>query len=285
MDIEKCKTFKAVVDTGSFSAAAIKLNKVQSAVSYDIRSLERDFGTPLFDRSHYRPRLSEVGAAFYHRCIQFLNEFQNLEQFRASVHNKQETVFSFSITALYPFPMIVIPIQNVQENFSNTALHLFIDMLNGDEKVLNSKADIAITETQLYPQEIHYEKLECIEMPLVCRARHPRLTEDNILLETELWQFPQIVVKSSGDQTVTDKGIFKNASQWVVNDFVTKKQLILTGLGWGRMPKHLVDQDLKLQQLTCIQVANESMDSVQLYKAKRKDKALGPIGQFFWDAL
>ena len=77
MDIEKCKTFKTVVDTGSFRAAATQLNKVQSAISYDIRSLERDLGTVLFDRTHYRPKLTKVGAAFYNRCIQFLNELHS----------------------------------------------------------------------------------------------------------------------------------------------------------------------------------------------------------------
>ncbi|MGH8894812.1 MAG: LysR family transcriptional regulator, partial [Actinomycetes bacterium] len=39
-----------VVDTGTFSAAAIELGYTQSAVSQQIGTLERMVGTPLFER-------------------------------------------------------------------------------------------------------------------------------------------------------------------------------------------------------------------------------------------
>src|SRR5882724_7142298 len=54
-------TFVAVVDAGSFRAAAIRLGRVQSAVSHAIANLEDQLGVALFDRSGHRPALTAEG--------------------------------------------------------------------------------------------------------------------------------------------------------------------------------------------------------------------------------
>ncbi|MEU4236644.1 LysR family transcriptional regulator [Actinoplanes sp. NPDC026619] len=55
MDPHLLRTFLAVADTGSFSAAAHRLQYTQSAVSQHIASLEADLGTPLFTRRPVAP--------------------------------------------------------------------------------------------------------------------------------------------------------------------------------------------------------------------------------------
>jgi len=47
---EQLLMFQAVIETGSFSAAARKLGKVPSAVSMSIANLEIDLDLTLFDR-------------------------------------------------------------------------------------------------------------------------------------------------------------------------------------------------------------------------------------------
>ncbi|GAA2627819.1 LysR family transcriptional regulator [Paractinoplanes durhamensis] len=55
MDPHLLRTFLAVADTGSFSAAAQRLQYTQSAVSQHIATLEADLGTPLFTRRPVTP--------------------------------------------------------------------------------------------------------------------------------------------------------------------------------------------------------------------------------------
>ena len=50
VDPHQLRTFLAVADTGSFSAAAHRLRYTQSAVSQQVAALEADLGTPLFTR-------------------------------------------------------------------------------------------------------------------------------------------------------------------------------------------------------------------------------------------
>ncbi|MFB9834139.1 LysR family transcriptional regulator [Actinoallomurus acaciae] len=64
MDLRQMEVAVAVAEEGGFTAAAQRLHIVQSAVSSTVRALERDLGTPLFDRTTHRVALTPAGEAF-----------------------------------------------------------------------------------------------------------------------------------------------------------------------------------------------------------------------------
>ncbi|MBF8668249.1 LysR family transcriptional regulator [Pseudomonas putida] len=61
MDLIKLESFVATVDCGTVSAAAVKLNIGQPAVTKHLNALEADLGVVLFDRSSRRTTLSSEG--------------------------------------------------------------------------------------------------------------------------------------------------------------------------------------------------------------------------------
>jgi DNA-binding transcriptional LysR family regulator len=66
IELRHLVAFRAVVSTGSFSAAAQELGYTQSGVSQQVAALERMVGAPLFSRpgGPRRVRLTEIGHAF-----------------------------------------------------------------------------------------------------------------------------------------------------------------------------------------------------------------------------
>jgi DNA-binding transcriptional LysR family regulator len=60
---DQLRVFETVADAGSFSAAARRLRRAQSAVSYAIGNLEAQLGIALFERGRRRPVLTEAGRA------------------------------------------------------------------------------------------------------------------------------------------------------------------------------------------------------------------------------
>ena len=61
MDTNVLKTFISVCEYSGFSAAAKKLGYTQSTVSSQIRQLERELDTVLFDRFYHKIVLTEDG--------------------------------------------------------------------------------------------------------------------------------------------------------------------------------------------------------------------------------
>ena len=63
MELRHLTTFVAVAEESSFTRAAQRLHLVQSAVSAGVRSLERELGVALFERTTHRVTLTEAGLA------------------------------------------------------------------------------------------------------------------------------------------------------------------------------------------------------------------------------
>ena len=63
LTLDQMRMLTAVADEGSFSAAARRLGRVQSAVSQGIQAMETSLGLTLFDRSQRTPALTESGQA------------------------------------------------------------------------------------------------------------------------------------------------------------------------------------------------------------------------------
>jgi molybdenum-dependent DNA-binding transcriptional regulator ModE len=62
--LDQLQVFLVAVETGSFAAAARRLGRATSAVSYTIANLETQLGIALFDRERTRkPVLTEAGTA------------------------------------------------------------------------------------------------------------------------------------------------------------------------------------------------------------------------------
>lgn len=77
LDLDQLQTFTAIADLGSFTKAADKVNKTQSAVSMQMRRLEERVSKALFERDGRTNRLTEDGErllAYARRILQLNNE-------------------------------------------------------------------------------------------------------------------------------------------------------------------------------------------------------------------
>src|SRR5665213_3308647 len=74
------RTFQAVADAGSFTAAAAGLGVSQSAVSRAVLSLEQRLGISLLHRSTRRVRVTDEGHVFLQACRQVLDDVAEAER-------------------------------------------------------------------------------------------------------------------------------------------------------------------------------------------------------------
>jgi DNA-binding transcriptional LysR family regulator len=103
------KVFCAVVDNGSFAAAAGKLRLSRAMVTKHVMNLESHLNIRLLNRTTRRLSLTESGAGYYERCTQILNELEEAEaQARQSSAEPRGTLrinapYSFATAHVAPF--------------------------------------------------------------------------------------------------------------------------------------------------------------------------------------
>ncbi|MEI6080804.1 MAG: LysR family transcriptional regulator [Verrucomicrobiota bacterium] len=78
MHIEGFKVFCDLCDTGNFSRAAEASCITQSAVSQQVRAVEKHFGVSLIDRSRKTFRITPEGHVYLEVCRDILNRYESL---------------------------------------------------------------------------------------------------------------------------------------------------------------------------------------------------------------
>src|SRR5436309_15542085 len=79
MELRQLRVLQAVGESGSFSAAAERLDYTQPAVSKIVATLERQLGTTLVDRGIRPLRLTEAGGALVRRAGAAFEQIADVE--------------------------------------------------------------------------------------------------------------------------------------------------------------------------------------------------------------
>ena len=98
--IDQWEVLEAVVELGSFAAAAAKMNRSQSTISYAVSRLQAQFKTPLLEMKGRKAQLTESGKALLADVEPLLNGFRALEQRAAclAAEVKPRSVFRWTVS-------------------------------------------------------------------------------------------------------------------------------------------------------------------------------------------
>ncbi|WP_371171338.1 LysR substrate-binding domain-containing protein, partial [Aliiroseovarius sp. 2305UL8-7] len=106
---------------------------------------------------------------------------------------------------------------------------------------------------------------------------------------SDLRRFHQILVSDTGDAAgLFDRefGVQRGQRRWYVSDLHMKKQLLLRGLGWGRLPEHLVMENLDRGDLMDItlQYTHFPLHN-EVFVFRTSELSIGPVAQMLWQSL
>lgn len=101
LNLQRVATFVAVVDAGSFTAAAAALGQTKAVVSFHLRQLEKELGVALLLRTTRRLALTEAGENFYQRGTLLLQEAENMLQDVQRQHHELEGELRITSTPEY----------------------------------------------------------------------------------------------------------------------------------------------------------------------------------------
>jgi len=106
LTLDQMRSFVAVVENGSFRAAARRLARVQSAVSHAVANFEAALGVTLFDRSERRPQLTAEGRALLADARAILLKVDALRARARGLGEGVELGLSLVVDTLFPMPAV-----------------------------------------------------------------------------------------------------------------------------------------------------------------------------------
>ena len=290
MTLEQLRMLVKVAELGSLKEASEKLFKTQPAISQGLKQLEAQLGLQLFNRQGYRLSLTDNGHQIYQHAQRLMNEAKQIKQLASFLAEGNEAVVTLAIEASYDVKRILPVLEMIRLEFPHTQIILKQEYINGAlESVKSEQADLALTTIDnLALQSSNYEANKLYQGDLYNVAspallkRHPNLTSVKTLKDEY-----QIVVQDSGQ---TSQGINYSVQIgqrcWYVNDFNTKKTLIKSGIGWGRLPEYMIEDALKSKELVAIKL-NDFDTSIALnyHVIKLKSRLLGPVATRLWQEM
>src|SRR5262245_19668247 len=128
--LDQLRMLAAVVDEGGFSAAARKLQRVQSAVSTAMANLENQLGVPIWDRSTRVPTLTEQGKAVLASARRVLSEADGLRRLAAGMVMGVEPAVSLCLDAFFPQAALVELCRGFVREFPAVDLGIYVQTLS-----------------------------------------------------------------------------------------------------------------------------------------------------------
>lgn len=287
--LDQLRVFLTVVETGSFSRAARRLRRVQSAVSYAIANLERLLSVELFDRSGRMPVLTEAGHALLPDARAVCERMDRLHARARAIQEGVEPRLSLAVDMLFPMPVLLQALRELSERFPLLALHLRTEALGAvTQLVLDGTCQLGIgVELDGPSRDVVSVPLTSVEMVQVAAPSHALARLGRPLEPEDVRDEVQIVVTDRSSLTAgKDRGVFSDRT-WRVADLDAKREMILAGFGWGSMPRHRVAADLEAGALApmTLRGVDPSEGRVVLYAIHRAAEPPGPAGRWLLERL
>ena len=279
--------FEAVVTECSFHAAAEKLLRSQPTVSSSVKNLESQLRLSLLDRSGYRVALTEAGRSFYERTRVFLHETKRLREHAAQLAMGEESELRVVIGDVSPLPETLGLLRRFFDGCPGTKLHLHFEAISGPvERLLDGEADLILHHIDKADPRLEFVDLSVVKILPVVAPKFLRFPVSKSITPEQMRDYVQCVIRDTARHSQRrDYYLVEGARSWTVSDQLMKRELILQGMGWGHMPRYLIEQNLRDDRLLPITGRHFRGGQVELVAARRRNTPHGPIANRLWQFI
>jgi DNA-binding transcriptional LysR family regulator len=285
--LDQLRILATVVDEGSFSAAARKLQRVQSAVSTSMANLEDQLTIPLWDRSQRSATLTDAGKAVVGAARRVLAEVDGLRKLAAGLTVGLEASVSLCVDAVFPLTALIDMCREFAKEFPAVELRVDVQTMSAvAERVLQGTATIGVASSLAQAAKLERRALSPIRMVPVVSAKHPLASKRGRIPSSELGEHVQIVLSEHAEAGLPDQAVLSSRT-WRVHDLTTKREMLRAGLGWGNLPIHVAHADLEKGRLVRIRPEAWADDehTIHLALVYRRDTTLGPAHRWMLDKI
>ncbi len=238
MEIQKLRGFYWAIQCLSFSEAADKIHVSQSAVSHQVKSLERELGVKLYERRGRGIVPTDEGKRLAHHARAILNQVDDLEtefaELGARPHGTVRIAACRGI-GMYHLPRVV---QRFRDQ--HPGVRLVVSSKTFDPEILRAVAsgevDIGITTSWNEFPDVEYFEILSFDMFVCTPLDHPWAGQRQRLSLNEIADEPLILyekgtsIRDNIDAVFARHGLHPDVTM-EVGGFLALKEYVRIGLG------------------------------------------------------
>jgi DNA-binding transcriptional LysR family regulator len=286
--LDQIAVFLAIVETGSFAGAARKLGRANSVISYAIANLESQLGVILFARcGTARPRLTDAGRAILADSRGLAIALDGLLAKARGLTSGLEAEVSLVVDVMWPAKKLVRALDEFRKRYPTVGLRLRVEALGAvTQAVMEGDAVFGVSgPLPLESDILTGGPAGSVKLLAVAAPDHPLAQLGRQISASLARDHIQLVLTDRS--TLTDGRDFGVVSMktWRLADLGAKHALLLAGMGWGNMPKPMVNDDLKRGRLVELEIETPGELVYPFHTVHRSDVPPGPAASWLMERL
>ena len=262
MSDRRLQVFHTVAGVLSFTKAAEILNMTQPAVTFQVRQLEEDFNTRLFDRGHNKISLTEAGKIvnrYAGRIFELYDEMEaNVTQLTGD-NAGSITIGASTTIAEYMLPALL---GNFKERFPDVTIRLKVANTGAVVTMVEDNAiDLGIVEGEINNKLLLVEACQVDRLVVITPPGH-ELAERDSLTPEDLLSFPFILREAgSGTRAVLTRYLKEHNLDESQLDIALElgsteavKGAVEAGMGISVLSTAAIDKELRLGTLAAVDI-------------------------------
>ena len=277
MDLDQLHTFLEIVRLKSFSKAAQTCYRTQPAISAQVRQLEQELNTTLFERLGTRISLTTAGKIFAEYAEQILElrrRAQDTINELDRVPRGELVIAANEATCIYVLPQVFSEYKKLFPN-----VQLSVDRSYGArvvQAVLDNQADFGITQLPVQEAKLQIVRIHSDEIRLIVAPDHPLASQETVQ-PRDILPF-QLLLPKTGNTRKRLNAWWEPVEDQLqismeLDSTEMMKQFALAGLGISFLAASNCHEEIGKGRLAGLSLAPEPMIR-HLGLIYRRDKAL-----------
>ncbi len=277
MDLDQLHTFLEIIRLKSFSKAAQTCYRTQPAISAQVRQLEQELNTTLFERFGTKISLTVAGKIFAEHAEQILalrRKAQDCINELDRVPRGELVIAANEATCIYVLPGVF---SEFKKRFPN--VQLLVDRSYGAavvQAVLDNQADFGITQLPVQEKKLQAVNIHSDEIKLLVPANHRLTLRERINpkdLLGELLLLPKTGTTRARLNIWLDPIVEDLKISMELDSTEMIKRFVMAGLGLSFLAASHCREEVETKKLACVSLGPELMMR-RVGLIYRRDKAL-----------
>ncbi|OUD15548.1 LysR family transcriptional regulator [Thioflexithrix psekupsensis] len=258
----RLQVFHTVARLLSFTKAAEALHMTQPAVTFQVRQLEEHFNTRLFDRTHNRITLTEIGQLVYDYAERIFDLYSQMDNAVKEMTGDVSGILLIGASTTIAEYMLPALLGDFKNRYPEVIIRLRV--ANTDEivsMVENNLIDLGVVEAPVHNKSLAVELCRMDQLVGIVPVRHPLAAKESVTVD-ELARYP-FIFREEGSGTrevITEYFAAAQLSLFDLNIIMELgsseaiKGAVTSGMGVSILSRATIQKELQLGTLKSVEL-------------------------------